>query len=79
MRSRRIKQKYYEPKTGEWVQPVRKGYRLACCYCGLVHAMNFRLRSTTRGKFIQFQVFGHNRATAAIRAAMSKKGQVNGR
>ena len=38
-------------EPNEWVQPVRKGYRLTCCNCGLVHEMDFRVY---RGK-IQFR------------------------
>lgn len=34
---------YEKPKAGQWVQPVRRGYKLACCDCGLVHTMDFRL------------------------------------
>jgi hypothetical protein len=26
-----------------WVQPVRRGYMMACCDCGLVHEMSFRV------------------------------------
>jgi hypothetical protein len=26
-----------------WVQPVKRGYLLACCDCGLVHRMDFRV------------------------------------
>lgn len=54
---------YSKPKAGEWVQPVRKGYRLACCDCGLVHTMNTRMR---KGR-VQMQFFRHNRATATMR------------
>lgn len=54
---------YDRPKAGEWVQPIRKGYKLACCDCSLVHLMDFRVR---RGK-IEFRVFRHNRATATMR------------
>jgi hypothetical protein len=54
-------------KAGEWVQPVRRGYGLACCDCGLIHKMNFRIVTTKRGRFIQFQAFRDNRATAAHR------------
>ena len=43
---------------GEWVQPLRRGYRMKCCGCGLVHRMNFRLASYGQGKYkIQFQAF----------------------
>ena len=30
-------------KAGEWVQPVRKGYRFQCCDCSLVHRLDFRV------------------------------------
>ncbi len=29
--------KYAQVYSGEWVQPVRKGYKMGCCDCGLVH------------------------------------------
>lgn len=28
---------------GAWVRPARKGYRLRCCDCGLVHSVEFRI------------------------------------
>lgn len=46
--------RYKQAKDGEWIQPRRRGYRLKCCDCGLVHRINFRL--TSRGS-IQFQAF----------------------
>lgn len=46
-----------------WIQPVRKGYRMACCDCGLVHNMDFRITVNR----IQFRVRRNNRSTAAIR------------
>ncbi len=55
--------KYDRPVAGQWIQPVHKGYRLACCDCGLVHTVNFRV---FKGR-IQFQVFHNNRATAQVR------------
>jgi hypothetical protein len=61
--SRRIKTAYYKPKAGEWVQPVRRNYRLACCDCGLVHLVDFRAKH----KRIQFKVRRATRNTAAIR------------
>lgn len=56
-----------------WVQPVRKGYKMACCDCGLVHTMDFRTVSDARGKFIQFRVRRNSRATGAMRAAKTKR------
>lgn len=61
--------RYEKPKAGEWVQPIRKGYKLACCDCGLVHRMDFR----TYAKRVQFRVYRDNRATAAIRRGMKAK------
>lgn len=49
--------------SGEWVQPVKKGYRMACCDCALVHTLDFRIRA---GK-IQFRAFRNNRSTGQLR------------
>ncbi len=54
---------YEKPEEGEWVQPIENGYKMACCDCGLVHTMNFRVH---KGR-AQFQVFRNNRSTAAMR------------
>ncbi len=54
---------YDTPSAGEWIQPVRRGYKLQCCDCGLVHKINFRLRD----RRIQFAVWRDNRSTAAVR------------
>ena len=59
--------KYKEPKEGEWVQPVRRAYRMRCCDCGLVHIMDFRLVKRGNGKTIQFRAGRDNRATAGGR------------
>lgn len=34
--------KYYAPEPDEWVSPIRNGYKMVCCDCGLVHDMDFR-------------------------------------
>lgn len=34
-----------EDGWSRWVQPVKKGYLLACCDCSLVHRMDFRIVS----------------------------------
>ena len=59
--------KYSKPDSGEWVQPVREGYKMACCDCGLVHKMDFRIEA---GR-VQFRVFRDNRATGAMRRPFS--------
>lgn len=35
-----------------WVQPVKRGYLMSCCDCGLVHRMDFRIHE---GR-VQFRV-----------------------
>ena len=42
---RRIRVEYAEGPRGfsRWVEPVARGYMLACCDCGLVHEMQFRV------------------------------------
>jgi len=58
--------RYEDPKPGEWIQPIRRGYKFSCCDCGLVHRMNFRVRK----RRIQFNVYRDNRATGQIRRHM---------
>lgn len=60
--------KYETPKAGEWVQPIRKGYKLACCDCCLVHRMEFRVRNGRA----QFKAYRDNRATASMRAGRTR-------
>lgn len=60
---------YDKPNAGEWIQPVPRGYKLACCDCGLVHRMDFRISK----RRVQFRVFLHKRATAQMRVWMRRK------
>lgn len=59
--------RYKKVQAGEWVQPIRKGYKMRCCDCGLVHRLNFRLVKHGLGHKIQFNADRDERATAAIR------------
>jgi hypothetical protein len=51
-----------------WIQPLMKGYRMACCDCGLVHELVFRV---VKGK-VQFAARRHIRATAAKRRGKAR-------
>lgn len=43
---------------GEWIRPVRHGFRMRCCDCGLIHRMDFRIMKNRRGKRrIEFRAF----------------------
>lgn len=55
--------RYHQAKDGDWIQPIKRGYKMACCDCGLVHVLNFRIRDG----HIQFQPRRDNRATGQRR------------
>lgn len=55
--------KFLRPKAGEWIQPIDAGYKLACCDCGLVHRMDFRVHE---GR-VQYRAFRAERSTALMR------------
>lgn len=55
-------------EAGEWVQPVRSGYLMECCDCGLVHRLDFRLVKHGNGRKIQFRAFRDEKATKRQRA-----------
>lgn len=57
------KTKFPQVVDGEWVQPVRRGYLMECCDCGLVHRLNFRLIKSKDGKrnWIQLQAFRYGK------------------
>lgn len=60
--------KYLNPKRGEWVQPTPNGYKMACCDCGLVHVLDFRVIKYGGNKTkVQFRVFRDNRSTGQMR------------
>lgn len=51
----------------DWIQPVRKGYKMACCDCSLVHTLDFRIVKDGRGSRIQLRASRNNRSTALMR------------
>jgi hypothetical protein len=58
--------KYYVQLDGEWFRPIGK-YKCACCDCGLVHRMQFRI---VKGH-VEFRAWRDKRATAAKRRKKS--------
>lgn len=64
----------------DWQFPLMKGYRMACCDCGLVHDMEFEVHKVTKqldadlfetklvsGYRVRFKARRNNRSTAAMR------------
>lgn len=59
--------KYQQVKDKQWVKPVKTGYRLMCCDCGLVHIVDFKSVRNGRGTSVLFRPRRDNRATASAR------------
>lgn len=60
---------FTQASDGEWVQPIKRGYRVACCDCGLVHRIAFRVRESR----IQFRAVRDVAATIAYRRQRQPK------
>ena len=58
--------RFKKVKNNEWIQPKMKGYLMACCDCGLVHRMTFRIV----GEKIQLKATRARNYTAAQRRKM---------
>ena len=54
---------FEEVKPGEWIQPVRRGYKTRCCDCGLVHDIDFRVK----GGRAQLRVYRNKKLTKMSR------------
>lgn len=51
---------YEQVYDGEWIQPTpQTGHQMACCDCGLIHTINFRVVDSK----VQFQAFRDVKAT----------------
>lgn len=59
----------YPPVGDDFFAPVTEGFRLACCDCGLVHNIDFRINDEGE---IEVRFERNNRATAARRREMDK-------
>lgn len=61
--------RYKQVHDGEWVAPVRRGYKMACCDCGLVHRVDFEVVKRNGGKWAKpiFRAWRDARATALTR------------
>lgn len=69
----RIKEEKPEHPDGwsRWVLPVMEGYRMACCDCGLVHEVDFRV--TNNYDRVELRMRRNNRSTAQVRRHMKDK------
>lgn len=59
---------YARAVDNEWITPVHDGYKMACCDCGLVHVMDFRVFKDSKGRLsVKFRARRNNRSTAMMR------------
>lgn len=66
--------RYKQAYDDEWFEPIKTGYKMRCCDCGLVHVFNFRVvKGTTT---IQITAKRDNRATAASRRSKKYKKKI---
>ena len=61
--------RYGKPEPDEWIQPITKNYKMACCDCGLVHELDFRIHE---GR-IQFRARRSERSTGQKRRHMKNR------
>lgn len=59
-------------RWSKWIRVRKKGWRLSCCDCGLVHEINFR---TQPDGTLELKVARDSKATGGIRAAMKRTGR----
>lgn len=66
---------YDKPRSGEWIQPNMRKYKLCCCDCGLVHVLRFRVvKGRCKGRWkVQFNGRRDDAATAAVRREHVKR------
>jgi len=67
---------YKVEKEGVWIRPIKKGYKFACCDCGLVHRLEFAHIPYGSGRKIIFRAWRDNRATAAMRRGPRKRKRI---
>jgi len=60
--------KYEVLEAGVWFWPKKRGFKLGCCDCGLVHKTDYRIKNG----HVEFRVFRDNRATGQIRRHKDK-------
>lgn len=62
--------KYTQVKDGDRIRPTpQQGHRMRCCDCGLIHVVDFYVRSVKGKRIVEFVARRDNRATANARRA----------
>ncbi|MBK5202124.1 MAG: hypothetical protein JJE45_00180 [Prolixibacteraceae bacterium] len=61
-------QTYEKTEANAWFRPIEEGYKMACCDCGLVHDIDFKVE----GNRAWLRVRRNNRSTAMVRRHKNK-------
>ena len=57
--------KFDQLHDGEWTRPIKKGYKIKCCRCGLVHTLDFRTVKRGNGISVEFRASRQKRRARA--------------
>lgn len=68
----KAKSLYKETRDGDTIKVNGRLHKIACCDCGLIHLLEFRL---VKGSVITFKAYRDNRATAQRRRWLTTKKQ----
>ena len=71
MRLKRAKEN--DDGWSDWIRPKMKGYRLACCDCGLVHTIDFHVAERDGEFFVEYRASRNNRSTGQFRRHNKKR------
>ena len=58
-----MKERVEKAKAGQWDRIRKKGFKMACCDCGLVHKLDFKIE----GKTLFMKGERDNRSTGQLR------------
>lgn len=65
------RRRYVQGYNGKWIKPKMRGYKVACCDCGLVHRYEYRLVNVRGRQTLIYRADRDYRATSARRRRAS--------
>jgi len=74
MSDNKTEQEMKQIKDGEWFAPIMSKHMMACCDCGLVHRMQFRVA----GDQVQMRAYRARNYTAARRRKLKLNAHLKG-
>ncbi len=69
--------RYKQGYDGDMIRPRRRGYRMKCCDCGLVHIMNFYYEKKGKRIYIIFSPRRDKKATSKARRTKKYKFKIS--